>query len=507
MTINRSQQMLINAICLYHAPEVVKFAAIFSDMTELLEECMGNFVQAVSNGQADIQPGTFFNDELADLAGDFIDQVQDQADDIIADYGHLLDEMAATGGLAQAQECVDQIKTTLPGLVPLDQPAAAKDLLAYLGFMDKENPYSRLLFNFLDCFKPVFSFIEEEQRREREEEQQQQHNWFAAAEKNDTAALLPLLEDVDITLTNNDSLTALAVAASLDHAETVRLLLEHGATPHDSFSSHSPAVLAVRNNSTRALQSMLDSNHSELQKVNWKSLLEDICQDDRLAVFSLILAHIDDEFDLSELAARAIRNHAGLILQHLLKQGLAASATRFSTPLSFIALEESNTTALELLLDNGTDINQPDWHDRILLEKAINDDKQAFVTLLLSRGANLDATRLINLPEILEKLSVITGDRIADLIDKGIIKTARIPLLFFIIGKTSIDAAEREIVTHLLDRCDIDINLMEEDGDDNLITTCYDETLFNLLLERKPDLNVSFSDSNTLAEKLLDRFE
>lgn len=516
---NRSEQMLMNAVCLYTAPEVIQFSAMFSGLTELLEQGMSGFASAVSGQQADIDIQSHFADDLDGLVVDVLNQLQQQSDEILADYGQILAELESEGGLEPASKCIEHFADVAPNLGPLDKAAQPKDLLGYLSFMNKKDVHSKVLRSFIDSFRPIFDKMEEERRREIEEKKQNELVWFDAASSNDVEKLTTLLETgIDIDLEGkNRRKTALAIAVMNNSLESVTFLLSHNAKPTAFFDSDSPLIIAIENNLPVIVEAIISSKHESLQGFDWDSALRSHVTDDCVDIFRQAFSFDPDNIQLRTVAEEAIKTTANTLLEVLFDFGLDANDDSSSKPLSFLALEENNLPALRILFQHGANINAQDWHSDSLLQKAANGSSCEMIDLLLENGARFDhdGTNYFYQSNSLFNLAKTKGVSLSQCLKAGVLDYTVFDgggknLLHYAADQDEYDGIPEEMLSlcrALIEDIGMDVNQLTEDGENTALTITASETIFDYLLQQKPDLNLTFSDGDTLLEKVKHHFD
>ncbi len=512
------QNMLLNAVCLYTAPEVIKFSAMFSGLTEVLEKAMSDFASEISGKATDLDLHSFFDDELDGLVVDVIEQLHKQSDALFDEYAELLHEIETSGGLEPALDCIEHFSSVAPNLRPLDQVCKPKELLAYLSFLNVKNTQSEVLLAFLDCFGPVFRKMEQVQQQAAEQEEKNAQEWFAAADSNDVNKLVSLMsEGIDVELKDRQSRTALAHAVISGNLETVNILLAHGAIPIASFSGDSPIVIAVEGNHPEIVAAIYSSEHESLNDFDWKHYLQsyssDYIIDDHSELIKHLISFNAEEVDYHSIAEKAIKNKANSILEILIDAGLDMNDDSYSKPLTFVALEENNPEALTMLFEQGADVGATNWHNENLLEKAINNASIDMIELLISNGAKLGLENHAANEHLLRKLAEAKNYTIAEVLQLEIID----PTAYDRTGKSFLHALVylydeddevpedfNEIVSCLIDDLGVNINQLTDDEHDydTALSLANHEAVFEYLLQYEPDLNLEFSNNKTILDKV-----
>jgi len=517
MNRNKSEQILINAVLLYSTPEVMKISALFSGMTELLENAMSGFVNAISDQQVTIDLQSHFSDDLDELVNDVLNQISNQSDKIIADYSDLLKKIEQEGNLEPAFDCILHFNNKIPTLIPLDQPTQTKDLLAYLSFMDKDEEHSKALQDFLHCFRPIFEQMKKERQREAEEEKQNEQFWFDAARSNDVQKLDSLLRtNIDIDLENDNRRTALALAVEKNHLESANFLLSHAAKPIAFFSTDSPLIIAIENNHPAIVEIIIKHNHPSLHDFEWNNRLRNHITDEYVDIFRQAFTFKADDFDLRILAKEAIKSNSGKLLQLFFEFGLDVNDERSSTPLTFVAIEENQPDLLRTLLEHGANINALDWRGDSLLVKSIDTSSAEIIDLILEYGTKLSPENSNYYPQtmLLFKLAKAKDWSIGKCLQTGILDYT----IYDHFGKNflhyAVDHATHDdskdaltLCKALIEELDVDINLLTEDGKNTALSLASSEAVFDYLLEQKPDLNLTFPDGDTLLQKIKGKFD
>jgi len=518
---NKAQNMLVNALCLYSIPEVIKLGAMFSGLTEVLQQAISGFVSAVSEKQTDLDLLSFFDDEMDELVVDVVEQLHEQSDALFEEYAELLQELGANGKLEPAVECIKHFSTLVPDLTSLDQPCRAKTLLGYLSFMSTESAESNFLRDFIDCFGLIFRKIEQEQQREAEQEEKDAQEWFAAADSNDVNKLVSLLsEGIDIELKDKQSRTALAYAVISGNLESVNILLAHGAIPVASFSGDSPIAIAIEENKPDIVAAIYCSEHESLNGFDWKQYIQgyssDYITDDHAELIQHLISFNAEEVDYHSIAEKAIKNDANSILEILLDAGLDANDDSSSTPLTFIALEENNQEALTALFEQGADANATNWHKETLLEKAINNAPLDMIELLISHDAKLGLDNHAVNEDLLRKLSESKNCTMGEVLKLELFDPAAYDrtsrsflhvLVYRYDADDELPADFNEIVSCLIEDMGVDINqLTDKEHDyDTALSLAQHEAVFDCLLQHKPDLDLEFNNNETIFDKVKSR--
>ncbi|XP_041637137.1 ankyrin repeat and SOCS box protein 15b isoform X2 [Cheilinus undulatus] len=159
-----------------------------------------------------------------------------------------------------------------------------------------------------------------------------------------------------------DGDTCMTLAAEAGLVENIKMLLQHGASPHNTNSrNESPLLIAVRQKSYDMVLSLIMGG----------AFVEQVCLTKRTA--------------LHEAAKMGCPAVVMLLLRHGAK--VAAKDAHGVTPLG-IAAEFGNTEVLEILIQHGGDVNaQASNGDTVLYDAAGNGNLDC-VQLLLKHGAN-----------------------------------------------------------------------------------------------------------------------
>ncbi|KAL4656751.1 ankyrin repeat and SOCS box protein 15-like [Arapaima gigas] len=158
--------------------------------------------------------------------------------------------------------------------------------------------------------------------------------------------------------------TVLTLAVQAGHVENVKILLEHGASPHNTNDrNESPLLLAVRIGCYE-MASMLIKN---------KALVNQICLKNWTAM------HEAAKVGCTDIAVLLLRN--GAMITQLTGHGM--------TPVG-IAAEFGQTDILELLIKKGGDVNAQAYNGESVLYDAAGSGNPDCIDLLLQSGANPD---------------------------------------------------------------------------------------------------------------------
>ncbi|XP_070709857.1 ankyrin repeat and SOCS box protein 15b isoform X2 [Pempheris klunzingeri] len=176
--------------------------------------------------------------------------------------------------------------------------------------------------------------------------------------------VLQVLMSTDLTLEEQteDGDTCLTLAAEAGLVENVRMLLQHGASPHTTNSrNESPLLIAVRQRSYDMVSSLLMSG----------AFVEQVCLIKWMAIHE------------------AAKVGCPAVLTLLLRHG-AQVTTRGShgvTPLG-VAAQYGNTEDLDILIQHGGDVNAQASNGDTVLYDAAGSGNLDSVELLLQHGAN-----------------------------------------------------------------------------------------------------------------------
>lgn len=518
---DKNQNMLINAMCLYTVPEVMRMSALFSGLSEVLEKAMTGFVQAVSGGQAALELGSFFDDEMDELVVEVIKQLHAQSDVLLEEYGEQLREIESNGALAVASQQSSYFEKLVPALKPLDQLLTAKDILAYASFMNNEDAHAKALVGFIDSFAPIFKHMEAARQAEMEQETKNIKSWFRAAEDNDVAALAMLHSDgIDIEARDDNDKTALALAVMNANLEAAGYLSSLGASPMRTFSSDSPISIAVENNSAEIVAVLLSSEHDDLNKINWDSLITnsdaELISDEYRETLLHILAFNSDDIDIKALASSAIKTQANELFLALFDYGLGANEEFHSTPLIFTAVEEGNLSALTTLIDQGADINIKNRSDESLLEVAVENGLKEMAELLIDSNIKLEFGNHYTSHNLMMNLAKLRNGSVDDCIKLGLFDPSAYDnfgrsFLHVLVSRydeedTSPEEVKREIDV-LIDNLQVDINQTTEDGSDTAVTLANHQVVIESLFTHNPDVSKELSYNKSVMSKLVDMLD
>ncbi|XP_068442829.1 ankyrin repeat and SOCS box protein 15b [Clinocottus analis] len=176
--------------------------------------------------------------------------------------------------------------------------------------------------------------------------------------------LQTVLASTDVTLEEQTEGgdTALTLAAEAGQVENVRMLLKHGASPHNTNSrNESPLLIAVRQRSYDMVVTLVTRG----------ALVEQVC-----------LTKWTATYEAAKVGCPAILM---LLLQHGGK--VTTRGEHGVTPLG-IAAEYGNTEALDVLIQQGGDVNAQASNGDTVLYDASGSGNLDCVELLLQHGAN-----------------------------------------------------------------------------------------------------------------------
>ncbi|XP_075886359.1 ankyrin repeat and SOCS box protein 15b isoform X2 [Nelusetta ayraudi] len=184
----------------------------------------------------------------------------------------------------------------------------------------------------------------------------------AAAAQTQSDILVAVLQDLTLEEQTADGDTALVLAAEAGSADNVRILLEHGASPHNTNSrNESPLLIAVRRRSYDLVLCLILGG----------AFVEQVCLRKWTATHE------------------AAKEGCPAILTLLLRHGAKVTSTdgHGVTPLG-IAAEYGNAEALEILIQHGGDVNAQASNGDTILYDAAGSGNLDSVELLLRHGAN-----------------------------------------------------------------------------------------------------------------------
>ncbi|XP_008301161.1 ankyrin repeat and SOCS box protein 15b [Stegastes partitus] len=176
--------------------------------------------------------------------------------------------------------------------------------------------------------------------------------------------VLQALTSAELTLEEQteEGDTALTLAAEAGRVESVRMLLQHGASPHNTNSrNESPLLIAVRQSSYDMVLSLIMGG----------AFVEQVC-----------LTKWTATHEAAKVGCPAI-------LMLLLRHGAKVTARdgHGVTPLG-IAADHGNTEALDILVQHGGDVNAQASNGDTVLYDASGSGNLDCVKLLLQHGAN-----------------------------------------------------------------------------------------------------------------------
>ncbi|XP_026182775.1 ankyrin repeat and SOCS box protein 15b [Mastacembelus armatus] len=175
-------------------------------------------------------------------------------------------------------------------------------------------------------------------------------------------AVLQASTDLTLEEQTEDGDTALILAAEAGLVENVRMLLQHGASPHNTNGmNESPLLIAVRQNSYDIVLTLIMGG----------AFVEQVCLTKWTATHE------------------AAKVGCAAILMLLLRHGAKVNARdgHGVTPLG-IAAEYGNTEALDILIQHGSDVNAQASNGDTVLYDATGSGNLDCVKLLLEHGAN-----------------------------------------------------------------------------------------------------------------------
>uniref|UniRef100_A0A3B4FNH3 Ankyrin repeat and SOCS box containing 15 n=1 Tax=Pundamilia nyererei TaxID=303518 RepID=A0A3B4FNH3_9CICH len=186
----------------------------------------------------------------------------------------------------------------------------------------------------------------------------------AAAVQLLNGVLVAVLESTDLTLEEQteDGDTALTLAAEAGQVENIKLLLKHGASPHNNNSrNESPLLIAVRQRSYDMVLSLIMGG----------AFVEQVCLTKWRAIHE------------------AAKEGCAAIMMLLLRHGAKITSRdgHGVTPLG-IAAEHGNSEVLDILIHHGGDVNAQASNGDTVLYDATGSGNLDCVKLLLEHGAN-----------------------------------------------------------------------------------------------------------------------
>uniref|UniRef100_A0A3Q3K4V7 SOCS box domain-containing protein n=1 Tax=Monopterus albus TaxID=43700 RepID=A0A3Q3K4V7_MONAL len=194
----------------------------------------------------------------------------------------------------------------------------------------------------------------------RESDRRGRQPLHAAAIQPQKGILHVVLQDSAFQTEDGD--TALTLAAEAGMVENVKMLLKHGASPHNTNSSNeSPLLIAVRQGSYDMVLALIMSG----------AFVEQVCLTKWTAIHE------------------AAKVGCPAILMLLLRHGAKVSAQdgHGVTPLG-IAAEYGNTEVLDILIQHGGDVNTQACNGDTVLYDATGSGNLDCIKLLLKYGAN-----------------------------------------------------------------------------------------------------------------------
>ncbi|KAF7229121.1 ankyrin repeat and SOCS box protein 15b isoform X1 [Nothobranchius furzeri] len=176
--------------------------------------------------------------------------------------------------------------------------------------------------------------------------------------------VLQVMLSTDLTLEEQtkDGDTALSLAAEAGRVENAKMLLKHGASPHNTNDrNESPLLIAVRRSSYDMVLSLILGG----------AFVEQVC-----------LTKWTATHEAAKVGCPAV-------LMLLLRHGAKVTSTNGHgvTPLG-IAAEHGNTEALEILIQHGGDVNAQACNGDSVLYDAAGSGNLDCIKLLLEHGAN-----------------------------------------------------------------------------------------------------------------------
>ena len=520
---NKTKSMFLNAVCLYTAPEVIKFSAMFSDLTEVLETAMSGFVEAIIDEKVDMNLNSYFNDELNGLVVDVIEQIHEDFDSIFATYGSMLETLESEGSLSPAIKCVEFYKSNAPKLASLDGSCDAKEILAYLSFLNKKDSYSKELLAYLESFSTIFDKINEDNQKKKEQEQKDIDDWFLVVDNNNVVEVVTLIDKkIDVDMKDEKGRTALARAVEKDNYEVLNILISYGAKPTANFSGDSPIVIAIENNKPKFVEALLCSEHESIKDFDWQSYIQgystDYINDDYIDVIRHIISFNSEEVECTSIAEKAIKNNAVGILELLFDVGLDVNDPEASTPLAFVAISENNPEILRLLLENNSDIAVKNYQDETMLSYAIEKSLSEITDVLIEFDAKIDKGNHYNNIVLILKLAKDKKIPLQQVTQLKVIDYSKFDFYnrnflhcfagYFSEGDEIPDGVEQFILSIINDE-NIDINKLtdHEVSPETALTLSENEVIFDCILSCKPDLEIVFNEEKTIFDKVVNKFD
>lgn len=213
---------------------------------------------------------------------------------------------------------------------------------------------------------------------------------FAAREGYaDTIRFLLINHKVSIDAkSEEDDKTALHLATENEHKEIVQLLLQHGAnieakTANDEFALTIAAIKGLED-----IVSLLLNHGANNSAVGLNNALQYAAELGHDKIAKLLLDR-GAQANLERALFLAAKRNYGKVISLLLKHGVTPNAFAFEGSALLIAVEKGHKNIVNLLLDNGADVNLRHPSNFTALHIACLEKNLEIVELLVNRGANV----------------------------------------------------------------------------------------------------------------------
>ncbi|KAL7942901.1 ankyrin repeat-containing domain protein [Trichoderma barbatum] len=338
------------------------------------------------------------------------------------------------------------------------------------------------------------------------------HGWVEVV-----IALLELGTEPDFKDPDQDSRTALSLAAESGNIHAMKELIDGGAFPNSADATRrTPLFYASESGRKLAAEILLGDQRVDpdtKDERGWTPLFLAAASGHE-AVVQLLIESGGVDLDVrskngqTPLFRAAREGHEAVVKLLSENDGvdLDARDNDGQTPLS-LAMSNGHEAVAKLLINRGADINTKDKDKQTPLFEAAKNGHEALVKLLVEKGADVNAkdkdgkTPLIwavaNRHEALVKLLVERG---ADVNAKD--EGGQAPLVYAIRGQTSLPWAtsnEREAVLKLLIEKGADVNAKGKDRQTPLVWAAMigQEAVVKLLVERGAVINAKGKDGET----------
>ena len=483
-----------NAMILKVAPEMIKFTAMFSDLTEALGLAFEGVVEAFSGEKTELDLGSKMSGEMRDFFIEVTDDIYDQVPAILENCTDVLEKIEADGGMLKAQQLVGELKVEQPSLPALDKAIDNIGLMTCIGLLESDSPASIKIKSLIDCFTPLFDELDAQQRKEIELETA----IFTASETGDLDSLAEYIDaGLDLNAENNERETGLMVAVKHQQVEAVKYLLEQGSDPaFCSFFGDSAFYHAVLKNDAPMFELLLSHAGDSLADMDWDRIITNALNNETMAMAPLVLKQLDGI--PVDLARNALDEDKPDLMKMLLENGLDANLEIYSDSLLKRALDDDKYAMAEVLISAGADLNKFDFFGNSALYKAIDDENSERIAFLEKHGAKIFSRTVYDLFDIFEKFAALKKVSLSSIFDASISDNdERYSSLFHI----AIQRGATELVKHIIDKS-VDVNILYKDNS-NLIRDVDDIECLTMLLDAGLDINHKDERGESVIESLI----